>query len=66
MMTIKIKQDGILKKEFNNAESDGIALGWMLRHQGNSTDYAMRYDGYTVELINEETKESEFWKPYSK
>ena len=63
--TFKIYQDNELKKEFNEQESDQKAFAYLLRSQGQSTDWALRYGGWKVEQINEQTKESEFWKPYT-
>lgn len=64
-LTIKITQDGELKKEFNGQDSDISAFGWLLRNQGQSTDWALKHGGWKVEVINETTGESTFWKPYS-
>jgi len=63
--TFKIYQDNELKKEFNEQESDQKAFAYLLRSQGQSTDWALRYGNWKVEQINEQTKESEFWKPYT-
>ena len=65
MYTFIISHNGEVKKRFENQESDMQAFGYLLRAQGNSTDYALRYGGWKVEQINQDTKESEFWKPYS-
>lgn len=62
--TIKIYRDNELLKEFKNQESDGEAFGWMLRNQGNSIDYALRFGGYKVEVIDDKTGKVEYWKPY--
>ena len=61
--TFKIYQYNELKKEFNEQESDQKAFAYLLRSQGQSTDWALRYGNWKVEQINEQTKESEFWKP---
>ena len=63
--TFKIYQDNQLKKEFVNENNDCKAFGWLLNNQGQSTDYALRHGGWKVEQINEQTKEAEYWKPYS-
>lgn len=63
--TFKIYQNGKLKKEFNEQESDQKAFAYLLRSQGQSTDWALRFGGWKVEQINEQTEESEFWKPYT-
>ena len=63
--TFKIYQNGKLKKEFNEQESDQKAFAYLLRSQGQSTDWALRFGGWKVEQINEQTEESEFWIPYT-
>lgn len=63
---IVIYQDGEIKKTFENQNNDSNAFGWMLRNQHNSIDYALRYGGWKVEQINEQTGKSEFWKYYSR
>lgn len=66
MVTINIYQDNNLKQTFKDQESDFCAFKWLLNHQGQSTDWALRYGGWKVEIIDQETKEITFWKPYSK
>lgn len=66
MITINIYQDNKIIKTFENVDNDFCAFEWLLNHQGQSTDYAIRYGGYKVELIDNDTKEVEYWKPYSK
>mgnify|MGYP006292742469 CR=1 FL=1 len=63
-ITIKIYQDNVLRKEFNNKEDSNIAFRWLLNNQGSSVDYAIRWGGWKVEEINEQTNEVELWKPY--
>lgn len=29
-------------------DSENAAFGWLLRHQGQSVDYATRYGGYAI------------------
>lgn len=64
--TITISQEGIVKKVFENATDDTEAFGWMLRNQGQSIDWALRHEKWTVEVKNNQTGEIDFWKPYSK
>ncbi len=66
MTTVKIYQDNQLKKEIKGENASTDAFGWMLRNQGNSVDYALRWGGYVVEETNDETGEKTFWKPYSR
>ncbi len=60
--TYKIYQDDQLKKEFNGQKNDSAPFGWLLRNQHQSTSYAIKYGGWKVEEINEQTNESNFWK----
>jgi|688.fasta_scaffold84330_9 hypothetical protein len=61
-----ISQDGEIKKTFENEKNDFCALRYLLQNQCQSTDYALRHGGWKVELINEQTGESDFWKPYTR
>lgn len=61
---IIISKNGEIKKTFENQEGDASAFGYMLRAQGQSIHHALKFEGWKVEQINEQTKESEFWKPY--
>jgi len=65
-LTVTISKDGQIKKVFENQNDDSFAFGWMLRNQSNSTDWALRYEGWKVEVKNNTTGENYFWKPYSK
>jgi hypothetical protein len=65
MNTIVIYKDDNEVKRFENEETDFCALRWLLNNQGQSTDYAIRYGGYKVEIIDNKTGLSEFWKPYT-
>lgn len=66
MYTLTIRQDGQLKKEFKDQNGDFEAFKWLLNNQGQSTDWALRFGGWSVEVTDQETGKSEFWKPYSK
>ena len=63
--TIKIYQHNKLRKEFKDQTGDNFAFRWLLNNQGQSIDFALRYGGWKVEEINEQTQEIEFWKPYT-
>lgn len=62
--TFKIYKDGNVVKEFTKQVGDFEPFKWLLRNQGQSTNYALKYGGYKVEEINEQSKESKFWNPY--
>jgi len=44
-MTVIIKRDG---KPVAEVEDSNAAFEWLLRHQGQSVDYAIRHGGYSV------------------
>jgi hypothetical protein len=62
MVTFKIYRDNQVIKEFNNQNSDFAVLKFMLNHQSSSMHHALKYEGYKVEEIDEETQKSHFWK----
>lgn len=62
MYTFKITHDNKLIKELNNQESDFNVFKFLLSYQSQSIHWAIRYEGYKVEQIDEETKVSKFWK----
>lgn len=64
--TYILSYEGEEKYKFENQENDQKAFAQLLRSQGNSVDYALRYGGWKVEVINEQTKDSSFWKPYTR
>jgi len=64
-ITITISQDGEVRKTFEKVESDTEAFGWLLRNQGQSTDWALRHGGWKVEVKDDQTGEITFWEPYS-
>ena len=66
LFTFIICQDKEEKKRFENQTGDFCAFKWLLNNQGQSTDWALRHGGWSVEVINERTKFSDFWKPYSR
>jgi hypothetical protein len=61
---IVISQDNKIVEVLEGQKSDSVAFGKMLRLQGQSVDYALRYGGWKVEQINEQTGDSELWKYY--
>ena len=63
MITVKIYKDNELKKEFNKQETDFCAFKWLLDNQGQSCSWAIKHEGWKVELIDEDTNEAELWKP---
>jgi hypothetical protein len=61
MVTFKIYRGNQVIKEFNNQDSDFVVLKFMLNHQSSSMHHALKYEGYKVEQIDEETKKNHFW-----
>ncbi len=59
--TFIITQDDKVMKEFKNCDTDFAPFGWLLRNQGNSVSHAIKYEGWKVEQINEQTGQKEFW-----
>lgn len=62
MYTYIIYQDNKEVKRFENQESDFPTLKYIQSHQSQSLDYALKWGGWNVEEINEDTKESIFWR----
>lgn len=65
MYTYIIKQDGIEKKKFTDQGNDQNPFGWLLRNQGQSVNYALKYGGWSVTEIDQETGKETIWKPYN-
>lgn len=64
MYTYKIYHDNKLQKTFENQPNDICIFGYMLRAQSNSINHALKYEGWRIEITNEETGETEKMKPY--
>lgn len=64
-ITYVIYQDNEEKQKFERQISDSKPFGWLLRNQGQSVNYALKYGGWKVKEINDTTKEETFWKPYA-
>lgn len=56
-----ITQDNKELKVFTGQINDFDTFKWLLNHQGNSIYHALKYEGYKVQVINEQTGESNFW-----
>ena len=57
MFTYKIYQNGKFKKEFNKQKNDFCVFKYLLDNQSQSTEYALKYGDWSVDIINEKTKE---------
>lgn len=55
MFTYKIYHDDKLKKEFKDQETDVNVFGYMLRIQGNSVSHALKYEGWKINVFDQET-----------
>lgn len=62
LLTVNIYKDGELLKQFRGQKTDLCALGEMHRTTSCSSSHAIKYEGYNVEVIGEETGEKYFWK----
>ena len=60
--TYRISENGIQKAVFTNCKTDFEACKYLLNKQGNSMSYAIKYNGWKIEEINEQTFESTFIK----
>lgn len=63
MRTFIISQDKKEVKRFTNQESDFAACKYIQSHQSQSLNWALRYGGWQVEEIDEETEVSTWWNP---
>jgi hypothetical protein len=59
-----ISQDNKELKSFEHQNSDFEPFKWLLNHQGQSVNYALKWGGFKVQQIDEDTQESIFWDPY--
>ena len=59
--SFEIYKDGKLIKEFAKQTSDFAPFKWMLDHQSSSIHHAIKYEGYEVKCINDDTKEIIIW-----
>jgi hypothetical protein len=57
-----ITQDNKELKIFEGQKNDFAPFKWLLNHQGNSINHALKFEGYKVQVINEQTGDSEFWQ----
>lgn len=65
LLKTDIYQDGKLIKSIEGEDSSNKAFAALLRLQGQSTDYALKFGGWKViEHFNDGTEEN--WKPYTK
>lgn len=61
MITFNIYHNNKLEKTFENQKDDLNAFKWMLNHQGQSIDHAIKYEGWKVEVIDEDTGAKTYW-----
>jgi hypothetical protein len=50
-MAVQVKRDGEVRKTYdsgNPAEDESAAFHWLLKHQGQSADWAIQYEGWSV------------------
>ena len=63
LYTFVISYEGEEKAKFEHEETGLKAFQFLRKSQIQSTYYALKYGGWKVEVISEETGKSEFWKP---
>ena len=63
LFTFIVTKDGEERAKFENQSTDFEPFKYILNHQSQSTQWAMRHEGWKVQEINQKTKESYFWKP---
>lgn len=56
MATFIIYKDKVEQKRFENQESDLLLFQYMLKNQGQSIHWAIKYEGWSIEMENEEGK----------
>lgn len=62
MTNYTISQNGEVKAELKNQESDINVIGKMHKIQGNSTHWALKYEGWSIVQEDVETGEKAEWK----
>ena len=62
MLKFIIYKDDEKAEVFEHQEDSSNPFRWLLNHQGQSIHYALKYGGYKVEQIDEETEKSTFWE----
>ena len=63
LFTFIVTKDGEERAKFENQKTDFEPFKYLLKHQSQSTGWAMRYGGWRVQEVNQTTKKSHFWKP---
>jgi hypothetical protein len=67
MLTLIITKDKKEVKRFENQTSDFEAFKYLLNHNSSSTSRAVKYEGWDVEIIDNETGEkSTYSEEYNK
>lgn len=52
-MNHQVHRDGVpISPVFTGPKSQDTAWVWILKHQGQSVDWAMKYEGYSIEEVN--------------
>ena len=62
LLTINIYKDGELLKTLTGQKTDISALGAMHRLTSCSSSHAIKYEGYKVEVIGEDSGQKYYWK----
>lgn len=62
LYTFIVTKDGEEKAKFENQKTDFEPFKYILNNQSQSVHWAMKWEGWKVQEINEDTKESSFWE----
>lgn len=63
IVKVTISRDGKQLAHFEGKDAENAAFVWLLRNQSNSVDWALRYEGYKVEVNT--NGDVSHWKPYA-
>ena len=63
MKTYIIYKDSEQMAKFEHQNTDFEPFKFILKNQSHSTQWAMKYEGWKVKEIDEETGKETFWKP---
>lgn len=63
MKTYIVYKDGEELAKFEHQKTDIEPFGFILRSQSHSTQWAMKWEGWKVKEIDEDTGAETFWKP---
>lgn len=63
MKTYIVYKDNEERAKFEHQTTDFKPFQFILKNQSQSTQWAMKYEGWKVKEIDEDTGKETFWKP---